>query len=76
MRIVSDDIDFAVRYMCEARTLRTTEEGLSEAIHDGFIRAPDIDSAYRTSRIFRQSEVGTPDLSPPVDNPQQPDRQT
>ena len=57
-RIVSDGIELTVRYMCEARTRRTTQESLSEAILDAFIAAPKIDFAYRTSRIFRQNEEG------------------
>jgi small-conductance mechanosensitive channel len=62
-RIVSDGIELTVRYMCEARTRRITQEVLSEAILDAFIEAPNIDFAYRTSRIFRQNEEGKPMLS-------------
>ena len=62
-RIVSDGIELTVRYMCEARTRRTTQEALSEAILDAFIEAPKIDFAYRTTRIFRQNEEGKPLLS-------------
>jgi len=62
-RIVSDGIELTVRYMCEARTRRTTQEALSEAILDAFIAAPKIDFAYRTSRIFRQNEEGKPMLN-------------
>jgi small-conductance mechanosensitive channel len=62
-RIVDDGIQLTVRYMCEARTRRTTQEALSEAILDMFGEAPNIDFAYRTTRIFRQNEEGKPELN-------------
>lgn len=62
-RIVDDGVQLTVRYMCEARARRISQEVLSEAILDAFGEAPNIDFAYRTSRIFRQSEEGKPELN-------------
>jgi small-conductance mechanosensitive channel len=68
-RIVSDGVELTVRYLCEARTRRITQEVVSEAILDAFIQAPNIDFAYRTSRIFRQAEEGKLGLNPKQDQP-------
>jgi len=62
-RIVSDGVELTLRYICEARSRRTSTESICEAVLDAFGREPKIDFAYRTSRIFRQSEEGKPDLN-------------
>ncbi len=62
-RIVSDGVELALRYVCEARSRRTSTEAICEAVLDAFGREPQIDFAYRTSRIFRQSEEGKRDLN-------------
>lgn len=62
-RIVPDGVELTLRYVCEARSRRTSTEAISEAVLDAFGHEPEIDFAYRTSRIFRQSEEGKRDLN-------------
>ena len=61
-RIVTDGIELALRYVCEARSRRSTTQAICEAVLEAFGEDPMIDFAYRTSRIFRQSEEGKPSL--------------
>ena len=57
-KIVADGVLLTVRYLCEARRRRATEQAICEAILEAFSQTPDVDFAYRTSRIFRQTEEG------------------
>jgi small-conductance mechanosensitive channel len=57
-RIVPDGVELALRYVCEARSRRKSTEAVSEAVLEAFGAEPTIDFAYKTSRIFRQSEEG------------------
>jgi small-conductance mechanosensitive channel len=57
-RIVPDGIELALRYVCEARSRRKSTESVCEAVLQAFAAEPAIDFAYRTSRIFRQTEEG------------------
>ena len=57
-RIVPDGIEFSLRYVCEARARRRSTEVVCEALLDAFAAEPGIDFAYKTTRIFRQSEEG------------------
>jgi len=59
-KIEADGVQLTVRYVCEARKRRITEQAISEKILLAFSEAADIDFAYRTSRIFRQPEEGKP----------------
>ncbi len=56
--ISSDGIELTARYICEARSRRKTSEAVSEAILEAFAAEPAIDFAYKTSRVFRQTEEG------------------
>ncbi len=57
-RIVPDGVELSLRYVCEARSRRKSTESVSEAVLQAFAAEPAIDFAYRTSRIFRQTEEG------------------
>ena len=57
-RIVPDGVELALRYVCEARSRRKSTESVCEAVLHAFAAEPAIDFAYRTSRIFRQTEEG------------------
>ncbi len=57
-RIVPDGVELALRYVCEARSRRKSTESVCEAVLQAFAAEPSIDFAYRTSRIFRQTEEG------------------
>ena len=61
-RIVPDGVELALRYVCEARSRRTSTQAICEAVLGAFGDEPSIDFAYRTSRIFRQTEEGKPAL--------------
>jgi small-conductance mechanosensitive channel len=69
-RIVADGVELSLRYVCEARSRRNSTEAICEAILEAFAGEPSIDFAYRTSRIFRQTEEGKSTLrsQPPPDN--------
>lgn len=63
-RIAEDGVEFTLRYVCEARSRRATSEAIFESILEAFANEPTIDFAYRTSRIFRQTEEGKDGLRP------------
>jgi len=57
-RIVEDGVELSLRYVCEARSRRKSTEAVCEAVLDAFDAEPAIDFAYKTTRIFRQTEEG------------------
>jgi len=57
-RIVEDGIELGLRYVCEARSRRGSTESVCEAVLQAFAVEPSIDFAYKTTRIFRQTEEG------------------
>jgi hypothetical protein len=61
-KIVPDGVELTLRYVCEARSRRRSAETLSEAILEAFSNESQIDFAYKTSRIFRQTEEGKDEL--------------
>jgi len=61
-QIASDGVELTLRYVCEARSRRSSAQAVSEAVLQAFSVEPSIDFAYKTSRIFRQTEEGKPDL--------------
>jgi small-conductance mechanosensitive channel len=63
-RIVGDGVELTVRYICEARSRRRSSEAICEAVLEAFEKEPLIDFAYKTSRIFRQTEEGNEALRP------------
>jgi len=68
-RIVEDGIELGLRYVCEARSRRKSTESVCEAVLEAFAAEPHIDFAYKTTRIFRQTEEGKATLraEPQVD---------
>ncbi len=61
-QIVSDGVELSLRYICEVRSRRSSSQAICEAILQTFVDEPSIDFAYKTSRIFRQTEEGKPEL--------------
>ena len=61
-RIVETGVELGLRYVCEARSRRKSTESICEAVLRAFAAEPCIDFAYNTTRIFRQTEEGKPDL--------------
>ncbi len=57
-RIVPDGVELDLRYVCEARSRRTSTESVCEAVLQAFAAESSIDFAYKTTRIFRQTEEG------------------
>ena len=68
-RIAEDGVQLTLRYVCEARSRRKSTESICEAILAAFADESTIDFAYRTSRIFRQTEEGKPTLRTPPNSP-------
>lgn len=59
-RIVEDGVLLIVRYLCKPRKRRVTEQAISEEILRMFSEEPSVDFAYRTTRIYRQTEEEKP----------------
>lgn len=57
-RIVEDGVELGLRYVCEARSRRKSTESVCESVLEAFAAEPSIDFAYKTTRIFRQTEEG------------------
>jgi len=57
-RIVGDGIELTLRYMCEPQRRRSTTQEICERVLRAFAAEDGIDFAYKTTRIFRQSEEG------------------
>jgi len=57
-RIVEEGVELGLRYVCEARSRRKSTESVCEAVLEAFGAEPRIDFAYKTTRIFRQTEEG------------------
>ena len=56
-----------IRYLCEPRKRRTTEEVLRENILREFKKRDDIDFAYPTVRRYINPEEGKPETGGPAD---------
>ena len=67
-RIAEDGVELTIRYLCEPKRRRITTQAIGEAILEAFSEAPRIDFAYRTSRIFRQTEEGKATLRPTAES--------
>ena len=62
-----DDIGvrLTMRYLCDPRKRRGTEERIWEAVLDAFAAASDIDFAYPTTRYYDNRTEGKPGFRPP-----------
>ena len=50
-----------LRYLCEARKRRGTDQAMWEDILDGFAASEDLDFAYPTTRFYNKNEGKTGD---------------
>ena len=57
-----------MRYLCEPRRRRGSEELIWEEILEEFGRCDDIDFAYPTQRFFDNMKEGKPETQPFTDN--------
>jgi len=65
--VVDYGVQLTIRYLIEPRKRRGTEHAIWEDILTEFAAAPDIDLAYHTTRGFKYTEEGKPELrAPPV----------
>ncbi len=65
--VVDYGVQLTIRYLIEPRKRRGTEHAIWEDILTAFAAAPDIDLAYHTTRGFKYTEEGKPELrAPPV----------
>ena len=53
-----------IRYLCDPRQRRTSEQGIWEAILDEFSKNDDIDFAYPTQRFYNNEREGKPLTKP------------
>jgi small-conductance mechanosensitive channel len=53
-----------IRYLCDPRQRRGSEQQIWEAILDAFARHGDIDFAYPTQRLYRNDREGKPGTRP------------
>ncbi|HSK18386.1 MAG TPA: mechanosensitive ion channel domain-containing protein [Longimicrobiales bacterium] len=63
-RVSERGIAFAVRYVCDPRARRDSEQAIWEAALDSFAGHPDIDLAYPTRRFFDRAQEDRT-LAPP-----------
>jgi small-conductance mechanosensitive channel len=61
-RVVASGVELTVRYLCEPRKRRQTEQDVWEDILREFAKHEDIDFAYPTQRFFQNRTEGKSDL--------------
>jgi small-conductance mechanosensitive channel len=64
MTVVGHGIQLTLRYVCDPRQRRLTEQDLWEKIMDAFDKRDDIDFAYPTQRFYDNAAEGKPALRP------------
>lgn len=64
MSVADSGILLTLRYVCDPRKRRTTEQGFWEAIMDAFDKRADIDFAYPTQRFYNHTTEGKQSLKP------------
>lgn len=64
-RISERGIAFAVRYVCDPRQRRVSEQAIWEAVLDAFAARADIDIAYPTQRFFHRAQEDRTLVPPP-----------
>lgn len=69
-RIADSGVVLTIRYLCEPRKRRSTEEKMAEDILARFAECPDIDFAYPTYRIYDNVREGKPEARATGDDPQ------
>jgi hypothetical protein len=57
-KVMDSGVLLTVRYVCDPRTRRSSENDLWEEILDAFDHYDDIDFAYPTTRFYRLNEDG------------------
>lgn len=58
-KVMDSGVLLTVRYVCDPRTRRSSENNIWEEILDAFDRYDDIDFAYPTTRFYRHNEGGS-----------------
>ena len=64
--IAANGVELTLRYLSPVRMRRTVAHRISENILHAFLRHPRIDFAYLTTRIYRNTEEGKPDIGGPA----------
>ena len=72
-RVNTYGVQFTIRYLCQPRQRRSTEQTIWEAVLRAFRKEPDIDFAYPTQRFYRRDIEDSPipaagELSSPADD--------
>ncbi len=69
-RAVNHGIELTMRFLSEIRRPREMEEAIWEDVLRAFEAEPRIDLAYPTSRVYRNTEEGKPELGGPMSGDQ------
>lgn len=65
VRSTSNGVELTMRFLCGVRQARDLESAIWEDVLRAFAAEPQIDLAYVTSRVFRNTEEGKPGLGGP-----------
>jgi len=65
-RVADSGVSLTLRYLCDPRQRRNTEESIWEDVLDAFAGVDDIDFAYPTERRYVNSVEGKPGAGGPV----------
>jgi small-conductance mechanosensitive channel len=68
-KVAESGVRLTLRYLCEPRTRRQTEQEIWEEILREFAKHDDIDFAYPTQRFFQNWKEGKSDLRPSDGHP-------
>lgn len=65
LSVEESGVQLTMRTPCDARRRREVTQAIWRDVLDAFAACPDIDFAYPTTRMYRNSEEGKPALQPP-----------
>ena len=63
--IAENGVELTLRYLCPVRERRPISHRISRNVLEAFLAHPQIDFAYATTRIFRNTEEGKSDIGGP-----------
>ena len=67
--LTGNGVTLTIRYLCTPRTRRSSASAMWEEILREFAKCADIDLAYPTTRVFRNTEEGKKGTQPPGAKP-------
>jgi small-conductance mechanosensitive channel len=64
-KVIDYGVTMTIRYLCDPRKRRSSEDTIWKAILDAFAQEPSIDFAYPTQRFYDNRQEGKPDAGGP-----------